>query len=59
MRDFPLVNSNFLAVALYIATTVMVDWIKRYKVCVLIRNNLLVKQLYQAAFCQVDLCGQL
>ena len=40
MQDFPLVNSNFLAVALYIATTVMVDWIKRYKVCVLIRNNL-------------------
>ena len=34
MRDFPLANSNFLAVALYMATTAMVDWIKVLEVCV-------------------------
>ena len=38
--DFPLINSIFLAVALYTGTTVLVDWPKVYKGCVLNRNNL-------------------
>ena len=33
----------------YTATTVMVDWIKRYKVCVLIRNNLVCRGVEGAA----------
>ena len=41
MRDFPLANSNFLAVALYMATTAMVDWIKVLEVCVSNRTTLL------------------
>ena len=41
MTDFPLVNSIFLAVALYIATTVVVGWLKIYKVCALTRHTLL------------------
>ena len=40
MRDFPLANSNFLAVALYMATTAMVDWIKVLEVCVSNRTTL-------------------
>ena len=41
MQDFPLANSNFLAVALYMATTAMVDWIKVLEVCVSNRTTLL------------------
>ena len=40
MRDFPLANSNFLAVALYMATTAMVDWNKVLEVCVSNRTTL-------------------
>ena len=39
MHDFPLENFNTLAVTFYIAIIVRVDWIKRYKVCVLNRKN--------------------
>ena len=38
--DFPLTNSNLLAVTLYTATTVRVDRILRYNVYVLNRHNL-------------------
>ena len=38
--DFRLTDSNFLAVTLYIATTVRVDQILRYNVYVLNRHNL-------------------
>ena len=41
MRDFPLANSNFLAVALYMATTAMVEWIKVLEVCVSNRTTLI------------------
>ena len=41
MQDFPLANSIFLAVALYMATTAMVDWIKVLEVCVSNRTTLL------------------
>ena len=34
MRDYPMANYNFLAVALYKATTAMVDWIKVLELCV-------------------------
>ena len=43
MQDFPLANSNFLAVALYMATTAMVDWIKVLEVCVSNRTTLIVQ----------------
>ena len=38
--DFPLENSNFLAVASYRVYKVMVDWIKVLKVCVSKRHSL-------------------
>ena len=45
-RDFPLENSNFLAVASYMVYKVMVDWIKVLKVCVSKRHSLKIKPCY-------------
>ena len=56
MRDFPLANSNFLAVALYMATTAMVDWIKVLEVCVSNRTTVLYSVLVIIETCQVSHC---
>ena len=50
MQDFLLANSNFLAVALYMANTAMVDWIKVLEVCVSNRTTLVYTVLYSAVY---------